>query len=203
MPARWSSAAVAERGKLGSIAGGGVKTAWASFQALGHACSCMVCASKAEVDGDADVQEDGEAASARDGARLGRRCARGSSGRPPRARAQTSFARRPRACVPRSSATSAVGAGKLRPAGASALRGSSALAAMGARGGQLRPGRRRCRQRQARLGRRYARGSSGRPPRARAQASSARRRARVRHARAHRARCQVDARLTRTSEGAL
>ena len=127
--------------------------------------------------------------------------ARGSSVRPPRAREQTSSARQPRACVPRSSATSAVGAGKLRPAGASALRGSSALAAMGARGGQLRPGRRRCRQWQARLGRRYARGSSGRPPRVRAQASSARRLTRVRHA--HRARCQVDARLAWTSEGAL
>ena len=72
----------------------------------------------------------------------------------------------------------------VRLAGASVLRGSFALAAMGARGGHLRPGRRRCRQRQAWLGRRYARGSSGRPPWSRVQASSARR-----HARAHRARC--------------
>ena len=150
----------------------------------------MACASKAEVDGDADVQEDVEAASACGGTHA---CARGSSGRPPWARAQTSSARQLRACVPRSSATSAVGAGKLRPAGASALRGSSALAAMGARGGQLRPGRRRCRQRQARLGRRYVRGSSGRPPRARAQASSARRRARAHRARCHRGTSTSDA----------
>ena len=84
----------------------------------------------------------------------------------------------------------------VRPAGASALRGSSALAAMGARGGQLRPGRRRCRQRQARLGRRYARGSSGRPPRARAQASSARRRAR-----AHRSRCHCGTSTSDAGDG--
>ncbi|KAG2621372.1 hypothetical protein PVAP13_3NG183089 [Panicum virgatum] len=162
MPARWSCATVTERGKLGRIAGGGVKTAW---RARARPRSMETRTSKRTARLRARAGELGSAAGARGGAPAGCR-----------------------------------GLGRRR-----ALPGSRehapALATMGARGGQLRPGRRRCRQRQARLGRRYARGRSGRPPRA--QASSARRRARVRHARAHRARCQVDARLARTSEGAL
>ena len=70
MPARWSCATVAERGKLGRIAGGGVKTAW---RARARPRSMETPMSKRTARLRARARELGSAACVRRGAPAGRR----------------------------------------------------------------------------------------------------------------------------------